>query len=169
MPRQPAHGRALHGGHRRQDARRLPFGPGVHASHRVSPGRGPGSRIHAARDREGWLPVRHGIRTPRVRAAEAHAAVLSAHPAVCRPAGQKLTDQILQLNGNINDNINDNRGTGGTCFGDSGGPTFLGGYVVTVTSYTYTANCRYLGGYQRVDILGVQKWPATFGVRPAAA
>jgi hypothetical protein len=40
---------------------------------------------------------------------------------------------------------------------------------VTVTSYTYTANCRYLGGYQRVDILGVQKWPATFGVRPAAA
>lgn len=78
--------------------------------------------------------------------------------------GQKLTDQILQLNGNINDN----RGTGGTCFGDSGGPTFLNGYVVTVTSYAYTSNCRYLGGYQRVDIKVVQDWLATFGVVPAA-
>jgi hypothetical protein len=79
--------------------------------------------------------------------------------------GQKLTDQILQLNGNINDN----RGTGGTCFGDSGGPTFLNGYVVTVTSYSYTQNCRYLGGYQRVDIKVVQDWLATFGVYPATA
>jgi len=78
--------------------------------------------------------------------------------------GQKLTSQILQLNGNVNDN----RGTGGTCFGDSGGPTFLNGYVVTVTSYSYTQNCRYLGGYQRVDIQVVQDWLATFGVLPAA-
>jgi hypothetical protein len=77
--------------------------------------------------------------------------------------GQKLTDQILQLNGNINDT----RGTGGTCFGDSGGPTFLNGYVVAVTSYGYTQNCRYLGGYQRADIEGVQDWLATFGVFPA--
>jgi hypothetical protein len=77
--------------------------------------------------------------------------------------GQKLTSQILQLNGNINDT----RGTGGTCFGDSGGPTFLNGYVVTVTSYGYTDNCRYLGGYQRVDIGVVQRWLATFGVYPA--
>lgn len=79
--------------------------------------------------------------------------------------GQKLTDQILQLNGNPNDI----RGTGGTCFGDSGGPTFLNGYVVTVTSYTYTQNCRYLGGYQRVDIEVVQNWLATFGIVPATA
>lgn len=77
--------------------------------------------------------------------------------------GQKLTDQILQLNGNINDT----RGTGGTCFGDSGGPTFLNDYVVAVTSYTYNQVCRYLGGYQRVDIEGVQDWLATFGVFPA--
>jgi len=74
--------------------------------------------------------------------------------------GQKLTDQILQVNGNINDT----RGTGGTCFGDSGGPTFHGGYVVAVTSYGYTDNCRYLGGLQRVDIAVVQDWLRTFGV-----
>lgn len=68
--------------------------------------------------------------------------------------GQKLTDQILQMNGNPNDT----RGGGGTCFGDSGGPVFLNGYLVAVTSYGYTANCRYLGGYQRVDIPVVQDW-----------
>ncbi|MHA7217315.1 trypsin-like serine protease [Arthrobacter sp. MDT1-48-3] len=70
--------------------------------------------------------------------------------------GQKLTPQILQLQGNPNDN----RGGGGTCFGDSGGPVFHGDYIVAVTSYTYTANCRYLGGYQRVDIPVVQDWLA---------
>jgi hypothetical protein len=94
--------------------------------------------------------------------------VAETYPLIRRVAyqpGQKLTAQILQLNGNLNDP----RGTGGTCFGDSGGPTFLDGYVVTVTSYTYTQNCRYLGGYQRVDIAGVQSWLATFGVFPATA
>lgn len=70
--------------------------------------------------------------------------------------GQKLTDQILQTNGNPNDN----KGTGGTCFGDSGGPVFLNGEIVAVTSYGYTSNCRYLGGYQRVDIAASQDWLA---------
>jgi hypothetical protein len=72
--------------------------------------------------------------------------------------GQKLTPQILQLNGNPTDT----RGGGGTCFGDSGGPVFLGGYLVAVTSYGYTQNCRYLGGYQRVDIPVVVSWLANF-------
>lgn len=74
--------------------------------------------------------------------------------------GQKLTPQILQTNGNEKDPF----GTGGTCFGDSGGPVFLNGQVVAVTSYGYTDNCRYLGGYQRVEIEVVQDWLATFGV-----
>lgn len=77
--------------------------------------------------------------------------------------GQKLTPQILQVNGNENDP----RGTGGTCFGDSGGPSFQGGYQVTVTSYGYTSNCRYIDGFQRIDIPVVQTWLATFGVTPA--
>ena len=74
--------------------------------------------------------------------------------------GQKLTPQILQTNGNEKDPF----GTGGTCFGDSGGPVFLGGEIVAVTSYGYTNNCRYLGGYQRVDIQVAQDWLAEFGV-----
>ena len=80
--------------------------------------------------------------------------------------GQKLTPQILQANGNEHDN----RGGGGSCFGDSGGPSFdPEGYLVTVTSYGYTSNCRYIDGLQRVDIDVVQDWLAEFGVHPAAA
>jgi hypothetical protein len=71
-----------------------------------------------------------------------------------REIGQKLTDQILQLNGNEHDP----RAGGGTCFGDSGGPAIKHGYVVAVTSYGYTNNCRYLGGYQRVDIPIERSW-----------
>lgn len=74
--------------------------------------------------------------------------------------GQKLTPQILQVNGNPNDP----RGTGGTCFGDSGGPSFNGGYQVTVTSYGNNNVCRYIDGLQRIDIPVVQDWLATFGV-----
>ncbi|MGH2680823.1 MAG: trypsin-like serine protease [Actinomycetota bacterium] len=68
--------------------------------------------------------------------------------------GQKLTPQILQMNGNEHDP----RAGGGTCFGDSGGPAVHGGYVVGDTSYGYTNNCRYLGGYQRVDVPIVRDW-----------
>jgi hypothetical protein len=68
--------------------------------------------------------------------------------------GQKLTVQILQMNGNENDP----RAEGGTCFGDSGGPAIHGRYVVADTSYGYTSNCRYLGGYQRVDTPVVRNW-----------
>lgn len=74
--------------------------------------------------------------------------------------GQKLTPQILQVNGNPGNVI----GGGGTCFGDSGGPGLLNGAQVTVTSYGYTDNCRYIDGHQRVDIPIVRSWLATFGV-----
>ena len=74
--------------------------------------------------------------------------------------GQQLTSQVLQVNGNDKDP----RGTGGTCYGDSGGPAFLDGYQVTVTSYGLGSVCRYLDGFQRLDIPVVQDWLATFGV-----
>jgi hypothetical protein len=91
--------------------------------------------------------------------------VLSSYPIVRRFAmspGQKLTDQILQVNGNTRDD----QGTGGTCFGDSGGPAFIDGYEVTVTSYNNDDLCRHIDGLQRIDIPVVQNWLATFGVHP---
>jgi hypothetical protein len=68
--------------------------------------------------------------------------------------GQKLTAQVVQTN----TNEHDPRAGGGTCFGDSGGPLMLGRYVVAVTSYGFTENCRYIAGYQRVDIPIVRDW-----------
>ncbi|MFV0460926.1 MAG: trypsin-like serine protease [Actinomycetales bacterium] len=74
--------------------------------------------------------------------------------------GQKLTEQTLLLNGNIHDT----RGTGGSCAGDSGGPTLLDGEVVGVISFGYTENCRYIDGIQRVDTLETRQWLAGYGI-----
>ena len=80
----------------------------------------------------------------------------------------KSEPKLNSLNSNPDDTyivLSNNTNTGGTCFGDSGGPLFLGNQIVGVTSYTYNNVCRYLGGYQRVDITVARDWLATFGVR----
>jgi hypothetical protein len=49
-------------------------------------------------------------------------------------------------------NPKDKRGGGGTCFGDSGGPVFLDGYLVGVTSWGTSQFCTAgQAGYQRLD------------------
>jgi secreted trypsin-like serine protease len=68
--------------------------------------------------------------------------------------GQKLTPQILQTNGSTTNG----KDTGTTCFGDSGGPVFLGGEIVAVTSYGMNEVCRGVSGYQRVDVKVAQDW-----------
>ena len=54
--------------------------------------------------------------------------------------------------------------TGGTCFGDSGGPVFWGdsNIIVAVTSFGLNANCKGLGGGYRVDTADDQAWINTF-------
>jgi V8-like Glu-specific endopeptidase len=54
--------------------------------------------------------------------------------------------------------------TGGTCFGDSGGPTFHGdsNVIVAVTSFGLNQNCKGLGGGYRVDQADDQDWINTF-------
>ena len=48
-------------------------------------------------------------------------------------------------------NDRDSKAGGGSCFGDSGGPTFLGQYVVGDSSYVNSLTCNATGAYQRVD------------------
>jgi hypothetical protein len=59
---------------------------------------------------------------------------------------------------------NPGRGTGGTCFGDSGGPTLLAdtATVVAVNSYVTNGNCAGVTYSSRVDIPEVLDWIYSF-------
>ncbi len=56
--------------------------------------------------------------------------------------------------------LNPGGGSGGTCFGDSGGPDLLGGtnIVLGVNSYVTNVNCSGVGYSARVDIPEVLEW-----------
>jgi hypothetical protein len=58
----------------------------------------------------------------------------------------------------------DGEGSGGTCFGDSGGPDLVAGTdtVLAVNSYLTNYNCRGVGYSQRVDVPDVLAWIAGF-------
>lgn len=60
--------------------------------------------------------------------------------------------------------LNPGGGSGGTCFGDSGGPDLLGGTstILAVNSYVTNANCSGVGYSARVDIPEVLEWIGTF-------
>ncbi len=60
--------------------------------------------------------------------------------------------------------VSGNHHTGGTCFGDSGGPMFLNdtNTVVAVTSFGLNGNCAGVGGGYRVDQADDLDWLATF-------
>ena len=60
--------------------------------------------------------------------------------------------------------LNPGGGSGGTCFGDSGGPDLLGGTstVLAVNSYVTNVNCSGVGYSARVDIPEVLDWIETF-------
>jgi secreted trypsin-like serine protease len=64
--------------------------------------------------------------------------------------------------------VSGNTNTGGTCFGDSGGPQFLNGgtTVIAVTSFGLNGNCAGVGGGYRVDGADDLAWLATFGLTP---
>jgi hypothetical protein len=56
--------------------------------------------------------------------------------------------------------LNPGGGSGGTCFGDSGGPDLLAGTrtVLAVNSYVTNSNCSGVGYSSRVDIPAVLDW-----------
>lgn len=75
------------------------------------------------------------------------------------------TPHLLQINvpgftGDFSLLLSNNAHTGGTCFGDSGGPNFIGSSNVigAVTSYGINGNCAGTGGVFRMDTANVQNW-----------
>jgi len=60
--------------------------------------------------------------------------------------------------------LNPGGGSGGTCFGDSGGPDLLGGTntVLGVNSYVTNSNCGGVGYSARVDVPAVLDWIDSF-------
>ncbi len=83
-----------------------------------------------------------------------------AHPHLVQINGGLVGDFSLLLSNNAN--------TGGTCFGDSGGPNFIGDSNVVggVTSFGLNGNCAGTGGVYRVDRADDLNWLATFGLTP---
>jgi hypothetical protein len=47
---------------------------------------------------------------------------------------------------------NPGQGKGGTCFGDSGGPSLIGDTIVAITAYGTNANCAGVTYAQRIDV-----------------
>jgi hypothetical protein len=70
----------------------------------------------------------------------------------------KHSDEFIRFS------LNPGGGSGGTCFGDSGGPDLLGGTdtVLAVNSYVTNVNCGGVGYSQRIDIQEVLDWIRSF-------
>lgn len=75
---------------------------------------------------------------------------------------------LIQINGGIVGDysllLTNNAHTGGTCFGDSGGPNFISGtYTIAgVTSFGMNGNCAGTGGVFRIDDEDVLKWIVSY-------
>jgi secreted trypsin-like serine protease len=75
---------------------------------------------------------------------------------------------LIQINtgftGDFSILLSNNHATGGTCFGDSGGPNFIGtsNVIGGVTSFGINGNCAGTGGVYRVDTADDLDWLATF-------
>ncbi len=75
---------------------------------------------------------------------------------------------LIQINGGLVGDfsilLSNNANTGGTCFGDSGGPNFIGSSNVVggVTSFAVNGNCAGSGGVYRIDRADDLNWLASF-------
>ncbi len=72
--------------------------------------------------------------------------------------------ELIQINGGLVGDfsllLSNNTNTGGTCFGDSGGPNFIGtsNVIAGVTSFALNGNCAGTGGVFRLD----REWSLDF-------
>jgi len=77
---------------------------------------------------------------------------------------------VLGLGKGTSAKFSNNADTGGTCFGDSGGPFFVAGTttLVAVNSFGTSETCSGTSGAYRLDQADDLAFLATFGVTPAA-
>lgn len=72
------------------------------------------------------------------------------------------------IGGGVSAKFSNNANTGGTCFGDSGGPIFVAGtnVITSVNSYAKNATCSGTTGAYRIDQPDDLAFLATFGITP---
>jgi hypothetical protein len=90
---------------------------------------------------------------------EAELTRMVAHPKLIQMNAPGFTGDFSLL-------LTNNKATGGTCFGDSGGPNFVGtsNVIAGVTSYGLNGNCAGTGGIFRLDQPWALDWIyGTFG------
>ena len=80
--------------------------------------------------------------------AEIFTAVRFFAPSELIQSNNRASDEFIKLT------ANPSQGTGGICFGDSGGPNLLGGtnIVLAVNSFVTNSNCTGVTYSQRVDL-----------------
>jgi secreted trypsin-like serine protease len=93
-------------------------------------------------------------------------------PAAWKENNQKVRmvayPRLIQINGGIAGNdsllLSNNTNTGGTCFGDSGGPNFVkdSNVIAGVTSFGMNGTCSGTGGVYRIDRSDDLDWINSF-------
>jgi hypothetical protein len=92
----------------------------------------------------------------------------AAHKDVADKTRMRATTELISVNtpstGDRSMVLTNNASTGGTCFGDSGGPNFVGDTLVIagVTSYGKNPTCGGQGGIYRLDRAEDRAWLASF-------
>ncbi len=107
-----------------------------------------------------FTPVGYGLQ----RSLPDAAAFLNQGARVRMSASSHLLQVNTGFTGDFSLLLSNNASTGGTCFGDSGGPDFLGtsNVVAGVTSFGLNATCGGTGGVFRMDRAWARDWVRTF-------
>ncbi len=93
-----------------------------------------------------FIAVRYGLQHINPVFVQADRVRMIAHPRLIQINTPGFTGDFSLL-------LSNNHSTGGTCFGDSGGPNFLGDsqVIARVTSFGLNGNCAGTGGVFRMD------------------
>ena len=113
-----------------------------------------------ARNEQRFEPVGYGLERVQGKKEFGGDTRMQSHPKLDSLKSQPANTYIV---------LSNNAATGGTCFGDSGGPTFdntLSNLVVGVTSWGQSPNCGGKSGVYRLDQPDDLAFLAGFGLQP---